>query len=290
MPRRTPKPSVVNTPPPIVSGRWLAKAAGGVILLALLCSYISLALLYYQGQWQIALHPDRAARSQPVPPGLIRFGPDESGRPQLTGEWMPAAAGGRYSDLTILLLAGGDGSRKDSQETVSVLHELGLNVFHFDYRGYGLSAAVHPSQERMTEDSDAAWHYLTASRGIAAGRIIPYGIGVGASLAARLAEQHREIPAVILDNPHTDLLEFARADSRSSLLPVGLLFHERFPLAAPLAVLSTPKLLIAKTGISQPQAFASAATPKMTIEIPSSDGPLLSQAISRFLDQYATPR
>jgi pimeloyl-ACP methyl ester carboxylesterase len=290
MPRPAQKSTGIKAPPPVVSGRWLLKAIGAVILLALVCSYFSLMFLYYQGQWQIVLHPDKAAHSQPAPEGLIRFGPDESGRPQLTGEWLSAGVGSKYGDLTVLFLPSGDGSRKDSQSTIEALHQLGLNVFDFDYRGYGLSARMHPSQQRMREDSETAWHYLTDTKGIAPGRIVVYGTGVGASLATQLALQHREIPALILDKPHVDLLEIARADKRSSLLPIRLLFHEHFPLSAPLTTLTTPKLLIARDGDKLPPAFASAATPKMTVQLPSSDGPEFEKSVRRFLDQYTGVR
>ena len=285
MPRPAPKPSANNDAPEVVSGRWLAKAFGIVAFAALICSYLSLCLLYYIGQWQIVLHPDPAAAKQTAPAGLIHFGPDETGRPQLTGEWIPAGEGSHYGQLTILLLPSGEGSRKDAAATVHTLHDIGLNVFSFDYRGYGLSAAMHPSQQRMTEDADSAWRYLTGSRGVPAAKIIPYGIGAGASLASRLASEHHEIPALILDRPHTDLHDFAAADRRSGLLPTRLLFHERFPLTASLATLSTPKLLITGSGHTSP-AFASAASPRMSVELSESSGPLFADAVRRFIDQY----
>lgn len=285
MPRPAPKPSASNHAPEVVSGRWLAKAFGIVAFAALICSYLSLCLLYYIGQWQIVLHPDPAAAKQSAPVGLIHFGPDETGRPQLTGEWVPAGEGSHYGQLTILILPSGDGSRSDAEATVHALHDIGLNVFTFDYRGYGLSAAVHPSQQRMTEDADSAWRYLTGSRGVPASKIIPYGIGAGASLASGLASEHHEIPALILDRPHTDLRDFAAADHRSALLPTHLLFHEYFPLTAPLAALSTPKLLIAGEGQTYP-AFSTAAPPRMSVELPVSSGPLFADAVRRFIDQY----
>jgi pimeloyl-ACP methyl ester carboxylesterase len=269
-----------------VSGRWLLKAIGIVILAALICSYLSLCLLYRQGQWQIVLHPDPAAKTKPAPAGMIRFGPDESGRPQLTGEWLSAAPGVRYSAIAVLFLGGGDGSRLNAAATVTALQELGLNVLWFDYRGYGLSENVHPSQQRMTEDSESAWRYLTGTREIAPRQIVLYGTGVGASLATRLASEHSEVPAIILDAPYADLLEVAQADSRSSLLPVGMLFHERFPLAGPLSTLRTPKLLISPSKEAEPSAFVTAVTPKLTASLPSLTGPLYSQTVTRFLDQY----
>jgi hypothetical protein len=121
MPSPNPKPASSKraNATQTVSSRWLLKAIGIVILAALACSYLSLCLLYHQGQWQIVLHPDPAAKTKPAPAGMIRFGPDESGRPQLTGEWMSAAPGGRYAAITVLFLGGGDGSRLNAQPTVS---------------------------------------------------------------------------------------------------------------------------------------------------------------------------
>ena len=250
------------------------------------CTWLTLCLLYYQGQWQIVLHPVRTA-SQTPSVNSVRFSPNESGQPQLTGQLLLASAGsGRYSNLTVLFLAGGDGSVADSAPTIAALHDLGLNVFAFDYRGYGLSAGPHPNQQRMTEDSEATWRYLTTTRGLSPSQIVPYGTGVGASLATHLAVQHPEIPALILDSPYSDLLDVARQNS-PRLLPVGLLFKERFPLVEPLASLRTPKLLI--SGDTLPAAYISAADPKITVNLPARTGTVYGQSITHFLDQYLQP-
>ncbi|WP_051978545.1 alpha/beta hydrolase [Edaphobacter aggregans] len=286
MARSKPKPAQPSRDTENIKVSWLVKALGAVMLGALLCSYLSLCLLYHQGQWQIVLHPTHTASQPPQSASLVRFGPGESAQPQLLGEWHPASPGSRYSGLTILFLPAGDGSLSDSTSMLEALHGIGLNVFAFDYRGYGRSADIHPSQQRMTEDAEAAWRYLTTTRDVPNHQIIPYGTGVGASLAANLAAEHPEIPALILDSPHADLLDEARRDSRSSLLPVGLLFHERFSLAAPLASLHTPKLLLTDSSAPRPEAFARAAEPKITVTLTSRSGALLDETITRFLDQY----
>jgi hypothetical protein len=69
-------------------------------------------------------------------------------------------------------------------------------------------------------------------------------------------------------------------------LPTIVLFHERFPLAEPLATLKIPKLLISSSQKAEPSAFVTAATPKLTASLPSLTGPLYSQTVTRFLDQY----
>ena len=110
MPRPTPSPSK-RTPPAErrkaasanpnadVDPRWLLQAGAICVLIAIVCGYLTLCLLFYQGQWQLVLHPkrDNATTSQlPVADAaaeLIHFGPDDSAVPQLVGWWIPATPG-----------------------------------------------------------------------------------------------------------------------------------------------------------------------------------------------------
>ena len=293
MPRSISKPNKSTTPQPappdVVSPIWLIKAIALTIVAALFCGYLTFCLLFYQGQWQLVLHPTRTSASPAsiagIPYELIRFGPDESATPQLTGWWIPATPGSRYTPITILFLPDGNGSLTNSIPILTSLHNLGLNVFAFDYRGYGQSVPARPNQQSMTQDTDTAWQYLTATRAIPTQRIVPYGTGVGTSLATRLAAHHNDIPALILDTPRADLLNVAIRDPRATLLPVRLLFHERFPLAEPLSTLHTPKLLISRT-TSPDQTFLRASDPKYTVELASPSEALYNQSLARFLDQY----
>ena len=276
-------------PPEVVDPIWLLKAAGLTVLAALVCGYASLCLLLYQGQWQLLLHPrtttSHSAQLDGTPIEFLRFGPDESATPQRSAWVIPAAAGARYANLTVLFLPSGDGSLADAQPTLAHLHALGLNLFAIDYRGYGESAAVHPNQLRMTEDTASAWQYLTTARGVAPGSILPYGTGLGTSLATQLAAEHPNLPAIILDSPAPDPLATVLADPRTHFLPVRLLLHDRFPLAQPLAALKTPKLLLAPTANA---AFEQAAAPKLAVTLPTPrSDTLYTQSLTRFLDQYA---
>jgi uncharacterized protein len=292
MPRPTPPKKRAPQPPSqpeVVNPIWLIKAIAFTILAALVCGYLTICLLFYQGQWQFVLHPARTSAAPPsiagAPYQLIHFGPDETANPQLTGWWIPANPGSRYTHLTILFLPSGDGSLADSIPTLADLHNLGINVFAFDYRGYGQSAPTHPNHKNMTWDADSAWQYLNTSRAIPEQQIIPYGTGVGASLAANLAATHTTIPAIILDSPHTDLLDTALRDPRAGILPTRLLFHERFPLTEPLATLHTPKLLISRS-TTPDKSFPTAADPKLTVEFATPSEALYAQTLTRFLDQY----
>jgi uncharacterized protein len=140
----------------------------------------------------------------------------------------------------------------------------------------------------MTHDADVAWHYLNTARSIPASQIVLYGTGVGTSLATYLAATHTAAPALVLDSPQADLLTTALHDHRSNLIPVRLLFHERFPLTEPLSTLQTPKLLLTRAA-SPNEAYRTAANPKVTVELTDPSEAIYNQSIARFLDDYIKP-
>lgn len=298
MPPRTPLPRPYGNAraPETVDPKWLLKAFGLVVAVALLMGYATLCLLFYQGQWQLILHPGAAPHpgaqqsgTVPADAQITHFGPDATATPQLIGWWIPAAARAPYRHLTLLYLRGGDGSLRDDMAALNALHAAGLNLLAFDYLGFPATSSRHPTEQHMTEDTEAAWQYLLADKHIVPQTIIPYGIGVGASLAVHLAGEHREIPAVILDAPAGDLLDSALRSPTGYLVPVRLLFRERFPLQDPLVKLATPKLILSRGSTEAPVARR-AADPKFTVDLPPTSSPAAFQtALSRFLDQYLPP-
>jgi len=202
---------------------------------------------------------------------------------------LPAPAGSRYAGTTVLYLPSGDGSLADATETLGILHGLGVRVFAFDYRGYGQSVAVHPNQAGMTEDAERAFAYLTTSQGVPEGEIVPYGAGVGGSMAAHLAQEHKGVPAVIVESPGPDPLAMVENAPRTKYLPVQWLLHDRFPLAEPLAGLKTPKLLMSPE--MKDARLAAAADPKRTVfavPLPTSAayGPMMRSSLAQFFEEY----
>ena len=253
--------------PETVSPRWLVRAFLVSVGVALVCGYLTFCVLFAQGQWQLVLHPSRATGIVPGATEAVRFGTDASGRPQLAGLWLPADATSRYRGLTVLYLPSGDGSLATATTTLTTLHELGLGVLAFDYRGYGASAAGHPTQARMEADAESALAYLNTTRHIPDARVIVYGSGVGGYLAARLAAGHPDISSVILDGPRFDVAAEVARDPRVRLLPVRLLLRERFDLDAVLRTLKVPKLVLSR-GAVESAALRYAADPKITVALP----------------------
>jgi pimeloyl-ACP methyl ester carboxylesterase len=300
----------------VVDPRWLAKALGITILAAVFCAWLALCGLYYQGSWQLVLHPAHAVSSTPASLGIpfeaVRFDSTENGQPRLSGWWLPAFSqpGGliepkletppRYSADTILYLHDGSGSLSNTLPTLELLHSAGVNLFAIDYRGFGASnLSQHPDAVRMQDDASAALRYLVTTRHIPAERIIPYGVGLGASIAAALAQSHPELPALILDNPDPDPAATAAAGHRSRLVPIRLLYHEDFKVDALVQTLPVPKLLLVGGPNARPDAaqlsqlqqlYAHAASPSLSVSLPLQDYTSeYRTALARFLDQYLPP-
>jgi pimeloyl-ACP methyl ester carboxylesterase len=229
---------------PLASVRWLLGALGAVLLLAAVCVYATFCLLFWQGQWQLVFHPSHALTATPASAGLafdeIRFDATETGTLQLAGWWIPAEQAGK----TVLLLHDGDGSLSDTIPQVQALHSLGLNVFAFDYRGFGNSVNIHPSEASTYADADAAWSYLTETRHLAPSGIVFYGIGLGAAVAAETAHRHPEAFALVLESPRPPVLDTLRFDTRTRILPIRLLFHDRFDSTRILPTIRMPKLVL----------------------------------------------
>ena len=280
MPQPRPTPSAPEHE--IIDPRWLLKAIAWVIVAALICGYLTLCLLFYQGQWQLILHPTLGGPPLPNP---VRFDATETGTPRLSGFLLAAPESSPYRTYTVLYLRGGDSSLTQSPTDLQNLANLnlsGLNLFAFDYRGYGQSDPIHPNHLRMTEDAAAAFRYLTETRAVPESQIILYGSGLGCSLATYLAAAHPGIPALILNSPGPDPLSTALADPRTRALPVRFLFHEDFALT-PLATLPTSKLLLSSTD-AIPEAFTTAA-PSKTLKVSPPEATEQALPLGRFLDQ-----
>jgi uncharacterized protein len=235
---------------PLVEVTWILKALAAVVLVALICAYATICVLFSKGQWQLVLHPSRTVATTPATLNLpyteVHFGVDETGLPQLTGWWIPAGPSDEATTTqhTALILHGADGSVADALPSAQLLHAQHLNVLLFDYRGYGQSLGQHPTQSSMQADAADALTYLTATRSISPSSIVIYGTGIGASLAVHLCAQNPNIPALILQSPDGDLTDRAARDPRSKIVPFRLLFNQTFPLAVPLQTLPTPKLIL----------------------------------------------
>lgn len=280
--------------PPTVSARWLLV---GVLLTlggAVVCGYLALCLLFYQGQWQLLFHPSHTITSTPGNAGLqfddILFDVTDTGIPQLDGWWIPADPDGVYAGDTILYLHDAHGSLSDSVSALAALHALGINVFAIDYQGFGHSAGTHPTERLARADSAAAWTYLTDTRHIRAGSTVVYGDGAGATFAACLGEEFA--PAgVVLQDPSLSAREVFTRDARSQILPLFLLQKEFLDPTAALQRAHVPRLFLDRQGDSARtrELFHASSDPKAYFDLRSASDPTVTETLRQFLDEVVRP-
>lgn len=148
------------------------------------------------------------------------------------------------SRQTLLLFHGNGGNISHRRDSITIYHRLGLNVFIFDYRGYGRSDGK-PSEAGLYHDARSAWRYLTETRAIAAQDIILFGRSLGGAVAAKLAtEVHAG--ALVLESTFSSASELAREllPLQSRLSPLRFDFntvaHVR-RIKTPLLVIHSPE-------------------------------------------------
>jgi pimeloyl-ACP methyl ester carboxylesterase len=263
--------------PPTVSPQWLLRALGFSAIAALFCAWATLCLLFWQGSWQLLYHPAAAVTRTPATVGLhyepVGFAATETGQLRLQGWWIPAADNAPFARFTVLYLHGATGNLGNTVEALARLHAAGVNVFAFDYRGYGLSRFVRPSEAGWLQDAAWAIHYLTATRNIDPRSIVLDGDGLGANLALEAASANSHLGGVVLESPIENPVSVIFGDARAHLVPAHLLVHDRFDLGQAAAALHLPSLWIlsatAAGAPSAPAAFAKVTAPKQLVWMPA---------------------
>lgn len=241
-----------SSQPPTVSARWLAAAIAVVLAAATLCAWGALCLVVWQGSWQLLYHPAATVARTPASVGIpfsnLGFAASEAGLPRLQGWWIPAAPDARNSRFTAIYLHGANGNLSNCVDVLSQLHSAGLNVLAFDYRGYGQSQFVHPSEARWREDAESAIRYLTDTRHIASHAIVLVGSGLGANLALEVAAAHPDLAGVVLDEPFQAPANVIFSDPRTHLVPAHALVSDRWDSSAAAAGLLIPSLWFQREG------------------------------------------
>lgn len=109
---------------------------------------------------------------------------------------------------TVLFFHGNAGNISHRLAYLPMFQKLKLNLFLFDYRGYGQSSGT-PSETGTYNDALATWDYLTETRDIPSTEIVLYGESLGGAIASWLATQ-RHSAMLILASTFTSIPELAQ--------------------------------------------------------------------------------
>jgi fermentation-respiration switch protein FrsA (DUF1100 family) len=212
---------------------WIAALLGGVGGIG--------ALEYLRGRYQhnSVFTPDDEPSGGWVPSDSIDVedvwfeAPDGQ---KLHGWWIgrPKAAG------TVLYCHGSSGS---IAHRVGVFRELSaarMNVFAFDYRGYGQSTGT-PNERGLYTDARAAYDHLVGPLGRSPEEIILFGHSLGGAVAIDAALD-RSVAGLVVESSFTDIKDMAR--TLHPQIPLHLIARNGFRSIEKVGELTLPKLFI----------------------------------------------
>jgi hypothetical protein len=203
--------------------------------------YAFLALVMFFFQSRMVYFPDAQIVATPAERGLpyeeVEFKTEDG--VDLNG-WF--VAGG--SERALLFCHGNAGNISHRLESLEIFHHLGLNIFIFDYRGYGKSKG-RTTEEGTYRDAEAAWNYLTSQKAFSPDKIIIFGRSLGGPIAAHLAST-KNPAALILESTFTSLPDLGAR--LYPFFPVRLLSHFRYSTAAYVRRVKCPLLVAHSPG------------------------------------------
>lgn len=176
---------------------------------------------------------------------------------------------GGKDDPVLLHFHGNAGNISHRLDLVRHLRQINLQVFLFDYRGFGKSEG-RPSEKGLYRDGLAAYDYLVKEEGVLPGQIVLHGHSIGAAVAVEVALQ-RSVRCVILESAFTSTRDMAKTMPLfflfSPFLPANYHNLEKVPrLHVPKLIIHGDRDEIVPFSMSE-RLFASAPEPKQFLRL-----------------------
>ena len=140
----------------------------------------------------------------------------------------------------ILFFHGNAGNISHRLDNVRLLLERQLQVFIFDYRGYGKSSGS-PSETGIYLDGQAAYDYLVYKEGITPENIALFGRSLGAAVALDVALK-RDVRSIIIESAFLSTKDMAKTMFLFSLL--SFILPPNYNNLGKIEKIDIPKLII----------------------------------------------
>lgn len=180
----------------------------------------------------------RAVESSPADFGLVcedvYF--DSLNGTTLNGLFFPSDG----ARVTLVMFHGNAENVGDRLDYVKTLLGMKLNVFYFDYQGYGKSEGS-PSEKRTYEDSLSAYNYLISRHDVDPDSIAFLGRSLGGALAIDLATKVK-CYRLITDGTFSSVKDMAKA--RFPFLPTSIITPDKYNNTDKVSQLDAPTLII----------------------------------------------
>lgn len=155
---------------------------------------------------------------------------------ELHGWWIPHPK----PRGTILYCHGNTGSIADRIGVFDFLRRLRVDLFVFDYRGYGRSSG-RPTEKGVFADARAAYDHLVETLGRDPSRILLFGHSLGGAVAVDCALD-RPVAGLVVQSSFTDTRQMARVLYPD--LPLHWIARRQFRSIDKVGRLTMPKLFI----------------------------------------------
>lgn len=147
----------------------------------------------------------------------------------------------REARSTLVWFHGNAGNIANRVENIKLLHDkVKVNIFIFDYRGYGRSQG-RASEQGTYLDGEAALEFVKTHFGAEPKSTVLFGRSLGAAVAAEMAIRFQN-QGLILESPFVSIREMARVIF--PLLPIGSLLTTRYDTAEKIRKVKTPLLVL----------------------------------------------
>lgn len=212
----------------------------GAAALSIAAVYCVIVVYFYFAQMRLIYAPNDPARTPDTDPSAINLHYDsvwlESNHARIQGWWIPHPTAWH----TVLFMHGNAGNISHLLETIQALHQQGVNVFVFDYQGYGNSEGT-PNEENTYADAETAYQYLVEEQDINPHKILFFGRSLGGGIACWLARRHAP-SALILESTYISITQLGR--EKYPFLPVQWLSRVRYQTVGHLEAIHCPTLVI----------------------------------------------
>lgn len=142
---------------------------------------------------------------------------------------------------TILYFHGNDKDMDNYWHRLDWLYPFDVNIFIFNYQGYGRSTGS-PSISALKQNSLDAYEYLSNRDDVNEEAMIFYGFSFGAPFAAHVAQERSQPQAMIFESPMASTDHIIRGNLKMSV-PGSFFFNETFGAVSSLKELDMPLLI-----------------------------------------------
>ncbi len=119
--------------------------------------------------------------------------------------WLVKAPGAK---TTVIFFHGNAGNIGDRVKKLLLYHQLGVNIFIVDYRGYGKSEGK-PTEKGLYLDALAAYDYIQSRQDVSKEHIVVHGASLGGAAATYVVNK-RPVAALILDSTFSNATDMAK--------------------------------------------------------------------------------